>query len=223
VKEVLPALETQVHRDFAPIWGVDAELEFVKKKRELDQDAWWIVLLKNSNQAGALGYHVLTKSGLPLGKVLMEPILENGSSWTNTLSHELLEMLVDPDCSLVAYRQINNRTLDMHAYEVCDACEDDRYGYRINGVLVSDFVYPSWFESFHKDASTRFDYGKHISKPFQLLPGGYIDVFDTASGRGWQTRNARAPKSGKAYCSRIDLRHMPRSQWKRSEIKRRQR
>src|SRR5450759_777339 len=92
IKTVLPALETQVHRDFAPIWGVDAELEFVEQKRELDRDAWWIVFLKNSNQAGALGYHTMTKSGLPLGKVLMEPIINDGSSWTNTLSHELLEL-----------------------------------------------------------------------------------------------------------------------------------
>jgi len=225
IRAVLPAMETQVHRDFAKAWGVDAELEFVEKGRGPDQDAWWIVFLKNSNQAGALGYHMVTRSGLPLGKVLMEPIIQDGSSWTNTLSHELLEMLADPDSNLVAYRQINNGRLVLHAYEVCDPCEDDSYGYKIDGVLVSDFVYPSWFESFHKGASTRFDHGRHISKPFELLPGGYIDIFDASSGKGWYMRNAgsRAKSAPTTPCSRIDLRHTPRGMWKKSEVKRRPR
>ena len=222
VKRALAAMETQVRRDFAPIWGVDAALEFVEGKREPDQDAWWIVLLKNSNQAGALGYHDVTKSGLPLGKVLMSPIIQDGASWTNTFSHELLEMLADPDTNLVAYRQLNNRKLVLHAYEVCDPCEDDRYGYKIDGVLVSDFVYPSWFESFHEGASTKFDYAGHISKPFQLLPGGYIDIFDTASGKGWHMRSAsaRAKSATITPCSRIDLRRTPKNTWKRSKVKR---
>jgi len=80
-------------------------------------------------------------------------------------------MLADPDSNLVAYRQLNNRKLVLHAYEVCDPCEDDSYGYKIDGVLVSDFVYPSWFESFHKGASTRFDHGRHIRKPSSSCPG----------------------------------------------------
>jgi len=39
IRAVLPAMETQVHRDFAKVWGVDAELEFVEKSRGPDQDA----------------------------------------------------------------------------------------------------------------------------------------------------------------------------------------
>ena len=38
--------------------------------------------------------------------------------------------------------------MSLYAYEVCDACEADQFGYDIDGVLVSDFVFPSWFESF---------------------------------------------------------------------------
>ena len=29
--------------------------------------------------------------------------------------------------------------------EVCDAVEDDKYGYEIGGILVADFVTPNWF------------------------------------------------------------------------------
>src|SRR5262245_48266858 len=65
----VPALQTQVHRDFAPAWGIDADLTFVPKGSQPAVDTWWLVILDNSDQAGALGYHDITSQGLPLGKV----------------------------------------------------------------------------------------------------------------------------------------------------------
>jgi hypothetical protein len=29
VQQVLPGLQTQIHRDFAPVWGIDADLTFI--------------------------------------------------------------------------------------------------------------------------------------------------------------------------------------------------
>jgi hypothetical protein len=31
--------------------------------------SWWLVMLDDSDQAGALGYHDLTSDGLPLGNI----------------------------------------------------------------------------------------------------------------------------------------------------------
>jgi len=42
---------------------------------------------------------------------------------------------------------------------------------------MSDFVYPAWFEGFRKPGSAQFDYAKRVSRPFQILPGGYMIVF----------------------------------------------
>jgi len=42
---------------------------------------------------------------------------------------------------------------------------------------MSDFVYPAWFEGFRKPGSAQFDYAKHVKRPFQILPGGYMIVF----------------------------------------------
>src|SRR5438093_5436244 len=69
VKAVVPALQTQVHRDFAAAWGVDADLIFIPKGSKPPSGSWWLTILDNSDQAGALGYHDVTKEGLPLGKV----------------------------------------------------------------------------------------------------------------------------------------------------------
>jgi len=53
VNKALPALQAQVHNDFAPAWGVDADLVFVPKGSEPPTGSWWLTILDNSDQAGA--------------------------------------------------------------------------------------------------------------------------------------------------------------------------
>ncbi len=124
-----------------------------------------------------MGYHDLTSEGLPIRKVFAASDLKAGTSWTVTASHELLEMLVDPNISLTVFVQNSNAAGILCAYEVCDACEDDSLGYRIDNVLLSEFVYPAWFESFRTESSTQFDPLNKIQKPFDLLVNGYIGIF----------------------------------------------
>lgn len=38
---------------------------------------------------------------------------------------------------------------------------------------MTDFVYPAYFETFHKKASTRFDHMEKLQRPFDLHKGGY--------------------------------------------------
>src|SRR6185369_14661249 len=49
--------------------------------------------------------------------------------------------------------------------------------FKVQGIPMSDFVYPSYFEYFHKPKSVRFDQMGKVSKPFQILSGGYQIVF----------------------------------------------
>ena len=58
----------------------------------------------------------------------------SGPGWTVRLSHEVLEMLVDP----TAAASLNGKSL-----EVCDPVNS--YHYMLDGVAVSDFVLPNWF------------------------------------------------------------------------------
>src|SRR5438552_2174232 len=93
VLQALPALQTQVHRDFAPAWGKDADLQFVPSGKRPPPGAWWLSVLDDSDQADALGYHDLTKDGQPLSKVFAGSDMKFGYQWTVTASHELVEML----------------------------------------------------------------------------------------------------------------------------------
>lgn len=190
VVPVVAALQEQVSSDFLPVWGVDAELNIVPKSSQPPTGSWWLVLLDDSDQANALGYHDLTSESLPIGKVFAASDLKAGTSWTVTASHELLEMLGDPNINLTVFVQNSNTAGTLYAYEVCDACEDDNLGYSINNILLSDFVYPAWFESFRTEGSTQFDRMNKIRTPFGLLAGGYIGVFNVSSGSGWQQQTA---------------------------------
>jgi hypothetical protein len=218
------ALQIQVTRDFAPVWGVDAQLTFVPTGKAPVKETWWLTVLDNSDQAGALGYHDLTPEGLPLGKAFAASDLQYGLKWTVTASHELLEMLGDPNINLAATQEPgrNGAVMTLYAYEVCDACESDDFGYDIDGVTVSDFVYPAWFESFRASGSTEFDYRGKIKDPFELLRGGYISVYDVESGQGWTQLTAEAGPMKYAsrphVGSRRERRRITRACWMTSDV-----
>lgn len=189
VNPVVTALQQQVTNDFRPVWGTDTELKMIPQGTQPPSGTWWLVILDDSDQAGALGYHDLTPDGLPIGKVFAASDLKAGTSWSVTASHELLEMLADPNINLSVLVQNQNTAGTLYAYEVCDACEDDSYGYTINNVLVSDFVFPAWFETF-RPQGTQFDRMNQIHTPLQLLTGGYIGVFNISDGSGWQQQTS---------------------------------
>ncbi len=172
---VLPALQKQVSDDFKAYWEQDCTLSFVPKGQPLIAGWWQIIITDNPDQAGSLGYHELTSAGAPLGKVFAKLDLDNGSSWTVTLSHELLEMLADPWINWCAMGSDSK----IYALEVCDAVEADDLGYDIDGVRVSDFVTPAWFEPTCAD---RLDFKKHVSKELELAREGYISILDPATG-----------------------------------------
>ena len=106
VVPVVDALQQQVTNDFRPIWGVDAELTMIAKGTPPPGTSWWLVMLDDSDQAGALGYHDLTPESLPIGKIFAASDLKAGTSWTVTASHELLEMLADPDITAFGGRNV---------------------------------------------------------------------------------------------------------------------
>lgn len=173
LQSMVDAVQTQVHRDFLPAWGVDAALHCVPKGSKPPLGMSWMAVLDTADVAGALGYHDVTNDGLPLGKVFAKTTADDGGKVSVTLSHEVLEMLADPDVNLLCEIR-SGRTRRYFAYEVCDAVEADTLGYDINGVTVSDFVTPASFETFLPKGRT-FDFqGKLLSPLPAMMPGGYL-------------------------------------------------
>jgi hypothetical protein len=226
---IVKGIACQITRDFAPVWGINAQLYLAPAGQKTPTPGYWTIgFFDNSDQAGALGYHDLTAEGFPLGKVFVATTLSAGELVSVTASHECLEMLADPDINLVAeFDDAQGNPAKFYAYEVCDACEDDSFGYDIavgkGTVHVSDFVTPEYFEQFHSQGSTLFDMLGHINEPFQILSGGYMGVLDLANlGQGWQQVTAdKGPLSSSRanIGSRRERRRTPRHMWQRSTYK----
>ena len=215
VEKMVAALQKQVRDDFRPIWGADADLLFVPTKKRAPKDAWWLMILDTSDQADALGYHDVTAAGLPLGKAFAKSDVDAGYTPSVTVSHELLEMLADPEINLCA--QVGQK---LYAYEVCDPCEADRFGYTKDGVLVSDFVTPSWFQPVARPAAP-YDFRRQIKKPLALLAGGYLQYLELTGNAGWQQVTAARPTARlrPRPGSRRERRRVGPASWERSTAK----
>ena len=233
VAALIPAMQKQVDRDFNPAWNIDADLEFVSGDEAPIPGSWWLSVLDDSDQAGALGYHDVTDEGLPLGKVFAKTDKELGLQVSVTFSHELLEILADPEINRCVFLQRQDGSGMIVAYESCDAVEADALAYEIDGVLVSDFVTPRWFMPGFPGP---YDFKEHTTGPVQLLQGGYISIYEVGKGQGWQQVTADAttdllqqaapmsisaaravarPKPG----SRRERRRTPRNQWETSTVR----
>lgn len=164
----LPALvaacQKALDEKFTPVWNTPAKLIVADK---LPANAWGMLFIDNADEAGALGYHDLTPNGLPSSKVFVQTTIEAGESVSVTTSHELFEMLIDPGIQLWA--DGGNGTL--YAYEASDAVEETTF--KLDGVELSNFVYPSFFEPFRKLGSVKFDQLGLVKRPLQTLKGGY--------------------------------------------------
>src|SRR5262249_26470361 len=102
-----------------------------------------------------------------IAKVFVRSIIANKEEVSLVASHELAEMLVDPAGNLWATGHDNK----LYAYEICDAVEEEKF--KIDGLVMSDFVYPTYYQKYRKRNSVKFDHLGHITRPFQVLPRGY--------------------------------------------------
>jgi len=87
-----------------------------------------------------------------------------------TASHELFEMVIDPIANLWA--EATSRT--QYGYEMCDPVEEDTF--MVDGIEMSNFLYPSWFEPFKHRRGTKFDHLGKLKKPFSMTKGGYVII-----------------------------------------------
>ena len=219
---MMAAVQTQVTRDFGPAWRTNANLHLVPHGAKPPKAMWWIALLDNADQAGALGYHDITAQGLPLGKVFAKTSIQFGEPVSVVLSHEVLEMLADPWINMCA--QGDGEVF--YAREVCDPVEADQY--EINGELVSNFVLGAYFHLLPHVAP--FDWMARLQGPMPTMTqGGYILVYHPGIGwtqmfgaslegaltpTGVADRWRHRPHPG----SRRERRRVPRYEWVRSAV-----
>lgn len=188
VQSVAAALNVQVTRDLPQFWNVQATVIHLANPSKIPSGVWPVQLVKTL-PPGEGGFH-LDKHNQPYAQVIASP---DNDGWTVAASHETIEMLVDPTGNrLQSSRSIEvvNGTIQdgntefEYLVEACDPCEADTYGYTVQGVAVSDFLTPHFYDPV-TTSGTRYSFTGAITAPRQILPGGYISWIDQATGE-WQ-------------------------------------
>jgi len=152
---------------FLPVWGYPVKLYNTDAPKPSD---WQFVYFDDADTAGALGYHELTHDGQPISKVFVRTTLAVNELVSVTACHELFEMVIDPLANLWAEATDGTE----YAYEMSDPVEQDTF--LVDGIEMSNFVHPSWFEPFKHPPGTKFDHLGLLKKPFSMTKGGYAIV-----------------------------------------------
>jgi hypothetical protein len=195
VHSVAAALNVQVTRDVPQFWNIQATV-FSLQKGKVPSGVWPVFLVKQL-PPGEGGFH-LDKHNQPYAEVIAHP---GSDGWTVAASHEVIEMLVDPNGNrLQSSRAIEIRGGKIregagefeYLVEACDPCEADDYAYSIQGVAVSDFLTPHFYDPI-VSPGTRYSFTGALKAPREILPGGYISWINQENEE-WQQLQYVDPK-----------------------------
>lgn len=185
VASVVGAINLQLRADVQPYWSVNCRLQLHSGQQlptdATDRDREVIFLQNEASIDGAVGYHDRFE-GISVGYVFLDVAKSLGEPWSVALSHETLEMLGDPYCTLLATGPHPNPKCKYHVghwYELCDAVQSNTY--LRNGHLVSNFVLPQYFAVDEKTACV--DFMNTGLRSSGVNPGGYVGFYDPTTGR----------------------------------------
>lgn len=189
VARVAAALDIQVKRDLAPIWAVTADIITIPADRPVPRLVSPVIIV-DATPGDFAGQHRITEN-IPWAMVSTK------RDWALAASHECIELLVDP--SGMATRSSLGVTLadgSLHELderfdyllEICDPIEDSDHAYLIDGIAVSDFYTPQYFDD-RATPGTRYSFNGALGRPREVGRNGYLSWRDKATGRYRQLRN----------------------------------
>jgi hypothetical protein len=180
VARVAAALQRQAVRDFDPIWNLPATVDAFPRLEDVPVSYWPMIVETDIDTPGAAGVHE-DKDGQPFALIAMS------DSWSLTASHEMLEMLADPFGKRLVSGRSPKRDQGRVEFlvEVCDPSEAAEFGYTVNDILVSDFYTPRFFDP-HRADGVRYSFTGAVTRPREILRGGYISWHDPVSDHWWQ-------------------------------------
>lgn len=171
MKAIEDAIARQL-KEFAAVWGsVTWDIT-----NDLNRQGFRVVLRDYTHDKDALADHWRV-DGRPTATVYARDILRlTKGSWTKgsnsvsaSVSHEVVELLADP----VACYYVDGLDDWMYALEVADPVQDDYYN--IDGIAVSNFTYPDYWNPWGKKTRLqKLDRMGKITRSFEVRDGGYL-------------------------------------------------
>jgi hypothetical protein len=180
LSKVAAALQKQALRDFQPLWGINATVDAFDVLDDVPLGYWPILIRDDIEMEGAAGVH-LDNNGQPLALVQFD------EGWALTASHELLEMLADPwgNRLMAGESPKEGQGRVEFLVEVADPSEAPDFGYRVNGILVSDFLTTNFWDP-DTVPGVRYSFMNRIPGPRQIVRGGYISWHVPVTDEWWQ-------------------------------------
>jgi hypothetical protein len=206
--QVAAAVQKQLTRDFFPFWGLPATVAAFTDLGSVPSDYHVVALFGDPEELVdrlevAIDPEVLRRlatqfdrdqlQGVHLNEYTRQPfaLVALSETWSVTVSHEILEMVADAYGShLIAagfpgdpIRRVN------YLLEVCDPCQSAWYP--VNGVPVSDFYTPRYFDPVRTDG-TRYSFTGELRYPLHILDGGYVSFIDPRDSGLYQLQSGDA-------------------------------
>jgi hypothetical protein len=174
---VSAALQKQVTRDLMPAWNVTATVEPFESLARVPAGYWPIIIRSDIGRAGAGGFHSQNQSQ-PFA------LVQYNNSWTLAASHELLDMLVDPSGNRIVVASSPNPADNGKSVrvlvEIAQPVEAAEFAYSIDGILVSDFVTPAFYNS-SDNGGMKYSYTGAAKTRMKILKGGFLSWEDPAT------------------------------------------
>jgi hypothetical protein len=188
------AVQKQLTRDFEPAWGLRATLDTFEDLASVPSDYHPVIVFSDSQElVGRLEVAIGPEytaaliddfergrlSGLHLNAFTRQPfaLVEASDAWSVVISHEVLEMIADPygNRLIAAAHPRDAAQRVKYLLEVCDPCQ--AAWYPVNGVPVSDFFTPRYFDPVGLEGG-RYSFTGELKKPLDIAEGGYLSWID---------------------------------------------
>ena len=187
------AVQKQLVRDVLPAWGLRATLDTFADLAAVPSDYLQVIVFNDPAELTGLGATVGSEyaarlvddfergrlTGLHTNSLTREPLalVQASDSWSVVLSHEVIEMVADPfgNRLIAAAHPLDQGQRVKYLLEVCDPCQ--AVWYPVNGVPVSDFYLPRYFDPVSVDR-LRYSFTGEIGRPLEILDGGYLTWVD---------------------------------------------
>jgi hypothetical protein len=195
------AINRQIDHDFRPYWHLGGELRLVGCKgcqpiaKHFDVAGEALIMVESVSKKAegvpwyTAGYHEKAASGFPVAHIFADCAIA-GLCWELVLSHESLELIVNPLINLYVpgpSPDRHQRRRMFHSYEVCDAVMSESY--ELEGVTVSNFLLPLYFvEDGEKKGRIVYQQRKDL-KPLQsfgLNLDGYVPYHDPEAHKDFE-------------------------------------
>jgi hypothetical protein len=167
---VAAALQTQVSRDFAPEWGINAVVAAFPFEA-IPAGYTPLMVQDTMEAAGTNGFHRTRGDDSPY---IMVP---HGPSWSLSASHELLRMLANPTGSarVPGTSRMQGQGTVEYLVDVCAPCQDISAAYTIDGLAVTDFCTPAFFAGVRPGPGRQaLSFNGTVGQPFEPSPGGIV-------------------------------------------------